>query len=331
MASPTNGAVRLRPMGLRDILDESLDLYRSNFGLYTGIAFAGLVPATAVMSIFMAPAITILNAAAGTDVSQLPPTSIAAISLLFMGAAWTYGLLLLPFITGAQALASSERYLGRASGVRAAYGPVLRRFFPFLATSILAALPSALSNVAGTVIAAILDRASSGLGPLFVVASFVAAAWFTVKLSLTPLAFVIEDARYVRCLRRSWELVTGHFWRTLAVLLAAGILIGIGVVACLVVAMVVAAVVAAITRNAGAATSIMFALAFAAYAVFQPIQMVAMTLLYYDLRIRKEGFDLQMLAAELGRKVESEPALPPMGGIDADVQSPGRWGEPPDT
>jgi hypothetical protein len=42
-------------------------------------------------------------------------------------------------------------------------------------------------------------------------------------------------------------------------------------------------------------------------ALVLPIGQVATTLLYYDSRIRKEGFDLEMLAKEMGM------ALPPIG------------------
>ncbi len=34
--------------------------------------------------------------------------------------------------------------------------------------------------------------------------------------------------------------------------------------------------------------------------VFYPVGTIAITLLYYDLRIRKEGFDLEMLSRAIG-------------------------------
>ena len=41
-----------------------------------------------------------------------------------------------------------------------------------------------------------------------------------------------------------------------------------------------------------------------------PVLAVTVTLLYYDLRIRKEGFDIEMMASELGGRAPA--AAPPV-------------------
>lgn len=45
-------------------------------------------------------------------------------------------------------------------------------------------------------------------------------------------------------------------------------------------------------------------------AIVGPLGTIAMVLLYYDLRVRKEGFDIQMLAKQMGMALPAAPAAP---------------------
>jgi len=52
---------------------------------------------------------------------------------------------------------------------------------------------------------------------------------------------------------------------------------------------------------------------FVAYTISFPIGTIATCLLYYDLRVRKEAFDLQLMMESLGQ-TQAQAAVAPAGG-----------------
>ena len=97
-----------------------------------------------------------------------------------------------------------------------------------------------------------------------------------------------------RGLRRSWGLVRGLFWRVFGILLLI-----------LIIRVIISGIVGALLGLAGSALDangqlIVTDVAGTIANVFvSPIAYIAVTLLYYDTRIRKEGFDIEMLAQTL--------------------------------
>ncbi|MGO4692505.1 hypothetical protein [Glaciibacter sp. 2TAF33] len=144
------------------------------------------------------------------------------------------------------------------------------------------------------------------LGGLALVA---ASVWVFTRTSLVPSLIVLERLSIPRAVRRSWSLTTGYFWRTLGV------------------EFLVAAIVNIVAQIVTTPLSILFGVAvnlvdpngaFEAYipsivlyvlilfvalvlgAVAAVVQSATTALIYIDLRMRKEGLDL-----ELQRFVES--------------------------
>jgi hypothetical protein len=94
-------------------------------------------------------------------------------------------------------------------------------------------------------------------------------------------------------LRRSWELTRGFRWKALGLwvitlALLAGLVIGAGFLA---------GGVEALLGNSEALSTVVVALV---SLLIYPLLSCVFTLFYYDLRVRKEGFDLQMLSQQLG-------------------------------
>jgi hypothetical protein len=97
--------------------------------------------------------------------------------------------------------------------------------------------------------------------------------------------------------RRSWTLVRHRFWSVLGISLLAGLITAL-------VGGALSFVPSVIGLFLGleygwivlAAGSILASL------VSGPIVAIAATLIYFDLRIRTEGFDLQIIATELSRQ-----------------------------
>jgi hypothetical protein len=94
--------------------------------------------------------------------------------------------------------------------------------------------------------------------------------------------------------RRSWELVRGHRGKVFLILLALMViqwLIGVGVGIITLIGFGIGATnVAIINQVLSGLISILLT----------PMSAIAVTLLYYDFRIRKEGFDLEMLSRAVG-------------------------------
>ena len=199
------------------------------------------------------------------------------------------GLLLTPFalVTGAALTkAVSDRYLGRESSVGDAYRYIGRRFWALVFTMILAYL----LVVAGLI--------------LLVIPGIVFGFW----IALTAQVFVIEDKHYGQAIWRSKFLIGQGTWAELIVL---GLLVGIlsliiqGVLGALIGASVFA------DPAEGGVMPIHAAVLFGlVQALVMPLGQIATVLLYYDSRIRKEGFDLQMLAQEMGAALPPVPEQP---------------------
>ena len=112
--------------------------------------------------------------------------------------------------------------------------------------------------------------------------------------SLAAPAIVLEGVSGWGGLKRSWQLTRGLGWR----------LLGIRLLLLLITA-IISGVFSTLLTLAGAGLDtngqfIVSEVAGAVVAVFvSPITYIAVTLLYYDTRIRKEGFDIEMLARSL--------------------------------
>jgi hypothetical protein len=107
-------------------------------------------------------------------------------------------------------------------------------------------------------------------------------------------AMMAEDIGPIRGLGRSWNLVRGSWWRTFGILLVVGILQTIISYALFILFGLIAAVFstgdfqAALVQVGSTLLS----------AVVSPITTIAVVLLYFDLRVRREGLDLDQLAQQ---------------------------------
>jgi membrane-anchored glycerophosphoryl diester phosphodiesterase (GDPDase) len=162
---------------------------------------------------------------------------------------------------------------------------------------IIVVLLATLGNVG--IVAAVLVGIFGGLGLLVV---FV---WLSTKLTFVPSALMIERLSIGQSVRRSWTLTSGFFWRTFGILALVSVIIG--VVSQVVstpltfLAPMVGTLVDPQGQNGSTAAAVVIGFAVLAIVitvVFQAITSVVSSattaLLYIDLRIRKEGLDLDL-------------------------------------
>jgi hypothetical protein len=133
------------------------------------------------------------------------------------------------------------------------------------------------------------------LTALGLIALIVGAIFLYVRFYFTVSAVVLEDARG-GALSRSWRLTKGLWWHIFGTTLLAGL---VAAVASFILA-VPAALIAANDTGQSIAWFFQALLSAASTVIVTPFSVGVVVLLYFDSRIRKEGFDIAVMAREVG-------------------------------
>ena len=156
-----------------------------------------------------------------------------------------------------------------------------------------------------------------------ILACVLPGVYLYVAWAVAAPVLLLEDRRGWSAMKRSRELVKGRFWPTLAVLLLV-----------LILTAVVQAVFLGIFAGLVSVTGNEVARALAdaigqtlSSALTTPLSAAILAVLYFDLRVRKDGFDLELLARRMGVDVaplagpgdpppswRAEPEWPPKDG-----------------
>jgi uncharacterized membrane protein len=195
--------------------------------------------------------------------------------------AFLYGLSLVVLnliATGATVFIVSESYLGRPISAREA----LNRATPYIGRILVCSLLMAFVI---------------GLGFVLL---FIPGIILAVGLALAIPTVVLEPRSPSAALSRSWELTRGSRWRVFGLGVTLLILLYIPVVA---ITGLIAVVLPHASGDRFGPASLSTIAALAVGGVVQmfiyPLFYCVLTLTYYDLRVRKEGFDLELLASTL--------------------------------
>lgn len=121
--------------------------------------------------------------------------------------------------------------------------------------------------------------------------------WFRT-FAIVPVV-VLEERGAGDSFRRSWDLAKGEVWKIIGTLLLAWLIFMI-LYMLLVFAVGVIAGLSAVTNER--MTSLVVAILMA---LVYPITCVVTTLLYYDIRVRREGYDLELMARDAASPVPS--------------------------
>jgi hypothetical protein len=286
---------QLRPLGIGEILDVGIKITTRHFWTLARAVLIVVVPLQLVASVIdLSVADGALSGANqddfGTDVDEfgnpeLDTTEIWTLIAAVLVAA-VLGLLAQTIATGACFKAVADAYLGRTPSWRESVSEVLRRLHSIIWISFLTYL----------------------LGGLALLACIAPGVWLFISWTVAIPAFLTEDVRGRRALGRSFRLVRYFWWRTLAIILLGAILAGI-------VSATVGGVLTAVALTSDstlAAVVANFLASVTAGVVTTPFIAAVTIVLYFDLRVRKEGFDLALLAARLGEGGEpgAGPPLP---------------------
>ena len=256
-------------MEIGDVLDEIFRTYRRNFLALAGVSVGLSLPLAALAGYGFGSFIsTALNQVAS---GNLPDLS-ASLFALVLG--YLVNLALTPLQVGAVTYAICESALGRPVRIGAMLRAALRRYLHLL----------------GYVVLHVLMILFFCLFPLWI---WIAVGWVAVL----PVIFV-ENLGLGAAMSRSWRLVQGMWWRTFFILFLLAIVesvLGVALGAFLNLGQSLVGIILPpylTVSIAEAADIIVQALAL-------PIFLIGIVLLYFDLRVRKEGIDLFQLASRL--------------------------------
>ena len=269
----------LQPMDFTDILDGMFSFYRSHFRLFVTIGMVYLVLSLGVDLISMSLFET--DATPGTSLVILPFTILMSVAVS-------------TFVVAGLAYASAYVYLGREITPGMALQRAWQRFWTYLGSLIL------WSFVVG------------GLTVTIIGIPF--AIYFFVRWGLYPLPVLLEGTTAGNALRRSTELVKGRWWRVF------GIMLAISLISFMIYFILEASsdfllswmglseaeqptglldtlrqMFIPMPSKIGWFSYVIRRLVGLIIATFtMPISTIGSTLLYFDLRIRKEAYDIEM-------------------------------------
>ena len=298
----------LRPLSVGEILDVAIKLCVRNASTMFAIVLVVVVP-TQVLSALVDVSATggvISGTGAEADVEDEEVATVVG------GVVAVVALALLGYMlaTAACFKAVADAYLGGEPAWRSSLAFAARRLHSVLWVSVLIGVLATLAAI-----------------PLIL-----PAVWLFVAWTVAVPALLSEDARGLSALRRSFRLVRRRWWPTFGVVVLGGLLVSV-------VSAVLGGVIGALSLVAESEAATVAASTVAnivAYALTTPFYAAFITVLYFDLRVRKEAFDLQLLAERIGVEPgearaparPAPPAAPAPAPASADDEPP-FWPPPP--
>jgi hypothetical protein len=296
----SSNPAQLRPLGVGEILDAGIKIYRNKFATMLKAVAVVIVPVQVVNILITLSLPDTTTTTAGTTASDGSGwAGVAALLLIFVITVISSTL-----AEAACLKAVSDTYVGTDTDWRESLRFGFRRLGSLLWLTVLHGV----------------------LLLLAFVACIVPGIWLYAAWSVAVPALLIEGTRGFKALSRSFNLVRGRWWPTagillLANLLAAAVAFGFGLLALPFV-------------FAGRDNDFVFDLAnaiFGGVASVLTIPFVAavIAVIYFDLRVRKEGFDLQLMAQRIGAPVGAVNPAPMPWTAQPAPGAGGGWSPPP--
>ena len=290
----------LRPLRLGELLDQAIRLYRRNFVTFIGIIAVIYIP----LMILQTASTALMTSSLGSLATASNPEEIFTNYAYWGGILSTLVITFVQFIlvqgiaTGALTRAVADNYLGKQTSILDAYRGIKDSWVSLLGALLIIVL-------------------------LFIVLFLwwlvPCVGWFTglgmmafLMAAVSPLVapvVVLEKQGALASIRRAWDLARRRFWPVLGtvfVLYLFSLLIVDGPAA-IANALLTLAIGSFGDPTAGIViTTIIQSLVSLVFVLlYYPLQMAAFTLIYFDLRVRTEGFDIALLTLNAAQPVDA--------------------------
>jgi hypothetical protein len=133
-----------------------------------------------------------------------------------------------------------------------------------------------------------------------IVGGIVAFAFVSVRFLVAPVVAVLEPDGPITAMRRSWHLTNNNAWRTFGLVAAVTITVSVLVA---VVAEFVALITGALVSDSSVQVAVGLVIGIGLALLTAPILPVMETVLYFDLRVRRDGLTLPLPAETVGGPV----------------------------
>ncbi len=320
----------LRPSTLGEILDRTAQLYRRNFWLFAGVA---AMPVGVMV---------LIGAFGGVLLLAIPGVAGAPGRGVIVGAALVVALLVtIPVYLAAYVLSTAgltQAAISAQSGekltIRGALMSVQPRFgtylwFLVLQGVVVVLVPGLAAGGAVVLPIYLATRAGGGLAAgvaIGFVAVLVGAAaigaivWLALSYAMGMAVCVAEQKAAWKSMKRSWKLSQGTRGRIFVLFLLVLVLTMVTTMIAYIPFLIVVGVAAAAgngPQSAAAALVVAEILQFVLDVLLQialtPISSIALVLFYYDQRVRKEGFDIEVMMEQAGLTQLTSAVAPPSG------------------
>ncbi|HKA58885.1 MAG TPA: hypothetical protein VKD28_09740 [Gemmatimonadales bacterium] len=272
----------LKPMDIGEILDGALTIFRRHFMLFMKIG---------IITLWFPVALTIYLELAGGAEQHIVLALIVNVIRYFAGL----------FLTASAIRIIADSYLGRRPELSDALAMGSSKIMPlFLVGFVKVLLLGLIAGVIAVVAAVAVPRMATGggAGLLAVLLGILAGCWFIVYVACgyavtTPVVVLEELNASFDAFGRSWDLTRGFKLKIFLIFLVAMVVVFVPGIA-------IGGLGAALTPDArilGQAIEIASA---ALPILLTPLFSCVLTLVYYDLRVRREAFDLEVLSEQLG-------------------------------
>jgi hypothetical protein len=261
-------------MGLGEVLDAAIRLYRRYWKTFMAIVAVVIVPFTVLEGIFQRLVTHPFEINGRVYILPGDQGPLAAVNASFAAASF---LLITPLLTAAIVQAVGDSYMGEVPDVGRAFQTATARLWSVLLVVFLSGL-----------------AAAGGL-LLFIVPGII----IYTRFLFSPSVVVLEGTRGTDAMRRSWRLVKGRTGMVFATAFLAGLLAGV-------VAVILSIPAGLASQFWTEGWIVRVILVSIAQVIVTPFTTIVPVLLYFDMRVRKEGLDLAIMAREL-RRARGEP------------------------
>jgi hypothetical protein len=284
----------LRPLSTSELLDRTFHLYRNHFLMFAGIS--------AIPQLFIL-ALTLGGAAMAMRQNYVWSSLMTMTGYFLFYLAW--------FISQAPTVvAVSNLQMQKPIGIGSSYSGARRSllrviwivFLIFVVSAVLLGGGGTLIALAIGLIAAVAPTAVTVIAALVLTIPplYFALRWM-LGWSLAVPATVLEGGWFLASMRRSLHLSKGIRWRIFVIYFLLGVF---AVVVSFIVELVLILSIAFFhIRNPHILDALMQAMQaiaiFASTSLVGGLATIALSLVYYDQRVRKEGFDLQFMMSNL--------------------------------
>ncbi|WP_146067394.1 glycerophosphoryl diester phosphodiesterase membrane domain-containing protein [Arthrobacter sp. SX1312] len=307
-APPKPGVIPLRPLGLGEILDGAFQACRKNPLATFGIAILLQAVVALVTVLLLGNVLSSLEVFESAN--PTPDSLVGAFAGLgvFAAVAGVVSAAALLVLQGILVIPIARAVINQATTFGQAWRLARRRILPLLAFGLLAfaaglAGLAVLVGISALAILGLEEYSALVIVPL-VLGALAALVWVSTKLVVAPAALMLEGVGPWTAVRRSWQLTRGNWWRTFGIVLLTSIIVSI------ITSVISAPLSFAVTLFFGFSTSASAtpdameslpvlaasqAITALVTAVGYAFQAGVTSLLYVDLRMRREGFDVVLM------------------------------------